>query len=443
MFEHSSVVPGSLVDVFGWHARPGALTRLTPPWLPVRTVAEAANLRDGTAILRLAGGPRWEARHRPGGFDPPHQFVDELSGSPLESALRWRHTHRFEPADATHTRVIDEVATRVPDAMLRRVFTYRHRQLADDLAAHRRAGAIAARPLRVAVTGSSGLVGTALSAFLTTGGHEVIRLVRRTPHGPGERRWEPLHPDHDLLDDVDAVVHLAGASIAGRFTAAHRRAVRDSRIGPTRRLAEVAARRGRSLTFVSASAIGYYGPDRGDELLTEDSERGEGFLADTVADWERAADPARATGLRVVHVRTGIVQARNGGTLRLMYPLFAAGLGGRLGAGTQWMSWIGIDDLLEVYYRALIDDTLRGPVNAVAPEPARNVDYTAMLGRVMRRPTVLPTPGLGPRLILGADGVRELVEASQRVVATRLAAAHHHYRHPRLEQVLRHQLGRF
>lgn len=443
MFEYSSVVSGSLADVFDWHARPGAIIRLMPPWQPVRVVSESANLRDGTAVLRLAGGLRWEARHRPGGFDPPRQFVDELDASAVHSVLRWRHAHRFEPVDPMHTRVIDEVSSRVPDAALRRMFVYRHRQLADDLAAHRRLGALASGPLRVAVTGSSGLVGTALTAFLTSGGHEVVRLVRRTPHGPGERHWEPQHPDPGLLDGVDAVVHLAGASIAGRFTAAHKRSIRDSRIGPTERLAKVAARTGHPVTFVSASAIGYYGADRGDELLTEDSAPGEGFLAETVVDWERAADPARDAGLRVVHVRTGIVQARNGGTLRLMYPLFAAGLGGRLGTGTQWMSWIGIDDLVEVYYRALVDDGLSGPVNAVAPEPVRNAAYTDALGDVMHRPTVLPTPGFGPRLVLGAEGVRELVQASQRVVPSRLAAAGHHYRHPRLEQVLGHQLGRF
>src|SRR5690606_33635096 len=204
--------------------------------------------------------------------------------------------------------------------------------------------------------------------------------------GPGERRWEPEYPAPDLLDGVDTVIHLAGASIAGRFTAQHRAAIRDSRIGPTRRLAELAGRAAGVRTFVSASAIGYYGPDRGDDLLTEADARGDGFLADVVADWEAATEPALAAGVRVVCVRTGIVQAARGGTLRVLRPLFSAGLGGPIGGGTQWLSWIGLDDLLDVYHRAAYDIRLTGPVNAVAPHPVRNSDYTAALAGVLRRP---------------------------------------------------------
>ena len=176
-------------------------------------------------------------------------------------------------------------------------------------------------------------------------------------------------------------------------------------------------------TFVSASAIGYYGFDRGDALLCEDSVRGDGFLADVVADWEAATAPAAEAGLRVVDVRTGIVQSARGGTLRLMRPLFAAGLGGRLGSGEQWLSWIGLDDLLDVYHRALYDARLTGPVNAVAPEPVRNADYTKALAGVLHRPAVVPVPSLGPRLLLGEQGARELAEANQRVVPTKLAGA--------------------
>ena len=270
----------------------------------------------------------------------------------------------------------------------------------------------------------------------------MIRLVRRPAHGESERQWEPARPAPDLLSGVDAVVHLAGTSIAGRFTDAHRRAIRDSRIEPTRGLAEAAARADDGpRTFVSASAIGIYGSDRGDALLCEESVRGDGFLADVVADWEAATSPAREAGLRVVTVRTGIVQSARGGTLRLMRPLFAAGLGGRLGSGRQWLSWIGLDDLLDVYYRALYDTRLTGAVIAVAPAPLRNADYTKSLAGVLHRPAVLPVPSLGPRLLLGRQGAQELAEANQRVVPTKLETLGHRFRHPSIDDALAHELG--
>jgi hypothetical protein len=237
------------------------------------------------------------------------------------------------------------------------------------------------------------------------------------------------------------VVHLAGASIAGRFTESHKEAVRDSRIGPTRRLAEVAAAGAFGGPFVSASAIGIYGFDRGDAVLREDSARGDGFLADVVADWEAATGPAAEAGLRVVNVRTGIVQSALGGTLRLFRPLFAVGLGGRVGSGCQWLSWIALDDLLDVYYRALYDVRLSGPLNAVAPAPVRNADYAKALAGVLHRPALVPVPSLGPRLLLGAQGSRELAEANQRVAPTKLEAVGHRFRHPGIEGALAHELG--
>jgi uncharacterized protein len=444
--EYGSVVEHPLTEVFAWHTRRGAMTRLVPPWQPMTVLTETESLADGRAVLGLPGGLRWVAQHEPAGFDPPHRFVDVLSSAgPMSWPVRivgwWRHTHEFSESD-TGTRVYDRVDTSIPAAALRSTFVYRHHQLADDLAAHRDAAQAGAQSLVVAVTGASGLVGTALTAFLCTGGHRVIRLVRREPRSTDERQWNPDHPAPDLLSGVDAVVHLAGASIAGRFTAAHKAAIRDSRIGPTRRLAEAAARtNGGPRTFVSASAIGYYGFDRGDALLCEESLPGQGFLADVVTDWEAATGPAADAGLRVVTVRTGIVQAAAGGTLKLMRPLFAAGLGGRLGSGRQWLSWIGLDDLLDVYYRALYDRRLAGPVNAVTPTPVRNADYTKALARVLHRPAVLPVPSLGPRLLLGAQGTRELAEADQRVIPAKLQALGHRFRHARLEDALAHQLG--
>jgi uncharacterized protein len=454
---YSSVVDAPIGEVFEWHARPGALTRLLPPWQPVRAGQETGSLRDGRAVLLLPGGVRWVAAHRPDGYDPPHQFVDELVSAGLSRVLSWRHTHTFsaegEAEAGNETRVTDNVETPVPEAALRQMFAYRHRELAGDLAAHHWARQHRSEPLTVAVTGASGLVGTALTALLTTGGHRVIKLVRHPAQGPDERQWQPDQPHPDLLAGVDAVVHLAGAGIAGRFTPTHKKAVRDSRVGPTRRLAELAAATSGSSatsggtsagpqTFISASGISCYGANRGDEILSEDSSPGDDFLAGVVTDWEAATAPAADAGLRVVQLRTGIVQSPKGGTLKLFYPLFEAGLGGRLGTGRQWLSWIGIDDLADVYLRALVDPALSGPVNAVAPDPVRNADYTRTLGRVLRRPTVIPVPGFGPRLLVGKEGVRELAEASQRVRPDALLAAGHSFRCPQLEPALRHLLGR-
>jgi uncharacterized protein len=270
-----------------------------------------------------------------------------------------------------------------------------------------------------------------------------VRLVRRQARGDDERRWDPMHPDPALLEGIDALVHLAGESIAGRFTPSHKRAVHDSRIEPTRRLCDLAAKTpsGPRIVVV-ASAIGYYGADRGDEILSEDSGPGDSFLANVVADWEAATRPAAERGIRVTNVRTGIVQSARGGTLRLFRPLFSLGLGGRISTGRQWVSWVDLDDLVDIYHRALFDADLSGPVNAVAPAPVRNSEYARTLARVLKRPALLPVPDLGPRLILGEEGSHELAQAGQNVRSEKLQQSGHHFRHADLEDSLRHQLGR-
>ncbi|WP_328325695.1 TIGR01777 family oxidoreductase [Kribbella sp. NBC_00382] len=437
----STVVRASRSEVFSWYQRPGAIVRLTPPWMPVHIKREATDLANGTAVLGFPLGLEWVARHS--GALPPSQFVDELDSTPLRWLVRWRHTHDFEVVTPDETRVIDRIDSNVPGVLLKSMLAYRYRQLADDLAAHDRAVAGGMRPMTVAMTGSHGTIGTPLAALLSTNGHRVIRLVRGNAAGPDERHWDVEKPDKGLLRGVDAVIHLAGASIAGRFTSAHLRAIRDSRIGPTTQLARLAAETPDGPgVFVCASAIGYYGPDRGDESLVESSARGDGLLASLVGDWERATEPAAAGGLRVVNIRTGLVQTPAGGILQLQYPLFAAGLGGPLGNGDQWQAWIGIDDLADIYHRCLYDAELAGPVNAVAPEPVRNNEYSATLARVLHRPALLRVPALGPRLILGKEGTEELALASQRVLPRRLTDLGHTFRHPDLESALRHLLGR-
>lgn len=442
----SVIVDEPVEDVFAWYSRPGAFNRLAAPWTPIELHTEAHSLSDGTAVLELPGGLRWVARHDKAAFLPGRRFVDEAVATGLRSAvsgvLPWRHIHEFEPVGDRGTRVRDTIETPVPGRFLAELIAYRHRQLTGDLAAHRRATDHGMNVSTVAITGATGLVGTALTAFLSTGGHRVIRLVRGEPKSLMERSWEPDSPDPAALEGVDSVIHLAGASIAGRFTERHKELIASSRIEPTRLLSRAAASAGVS-TFVSASAVGYYGKNRDDEALTETSPPPPtaDFLSDVVARWEQAALAGEGAGTRVVTVRTGIVQSPRGGTLKLLLPLFRAGLGGPLGSGTQWLPWIGIDDLVDIYHRCLWDRSLSGPVNAVAPGVVRNIDYTRALARAVHRPAVIPVPAFGPVLVLGREGAEELAMASQRVTPATLLDRQHVFRTQDIGPALGHLLG--
>lgn len=296
--------------------------------------------------------------------------------------------------------------------------------------------------MRVLVTGAGGLVGSALVPALAAAGHDVVRLVRRTPRRSDEFAWDPAGGalDERALEGIGAAVHLAGESIAaGRWTARRRAAIRASRVLSTRLLAAaLAARHRAAATLVCASGVGVYG-DRGDEILTEASAPGGGFLAGVVRDWEAAAEPARQAGARVVHLRFGMVLAREGGALVPLVRLFRFGLGGPLAGGRQWVSWIARDDLVSVIVRSLEDDRLQGPVNAVAPGPVPQQDFARALGRVLGRPSRLPTPGFAPRLVLG-EMARELLLFSQRAVPARLRECAYSFRHPDVEGALRHVL---
>ncbi|GGF43721.1 TIGR01777 family oxidoreductase [Williamsia phyllosphaerae] len=442
----SSVVDDSIDEVFAWHKRPGAFHRLSPGFAPMSLRSEATSIEDGKAILVLPGGLTWTASHQPDGFRPPNQFVDKLTSFPLRYVTPWTHTHNFDAVDADHTRVTDNVDTRVPGFALSSMFDFRHRQLADDIITQKWARSLQPTPLTIGMTGVSGTIGTALAALATTGGHRVVSLVRRAPVGDDERRWDPDNPAADLLDGLDVVIHLAGSSIAGRFTDAHVSRVRHSRVEPSHALARVAAAAaadGRGpRVFVGASAIGFYGADRGDEELTETSTPGDGVIADIVRDWESAYAPAAEAGLRVVTVRTGVVQASAGGMLKVLKPVFGAGLGGPIGDGTQWLSWIGLEDVCDVFYRAALDERLSGPVNAVSPEPVRNSEFTDTMGTVLHRPTVLRVPEFAPKLVLTESGAGSLALASQRVLPEALAGIGHDFRMPALADTLRHQCGR-
>lgn len=298
--------------------------------------------------------------------------------------------------------------------------------------------------MKVLISGSSGLIGSALAPFLSAQGHTITRLVRSAGNHENAVSWDPQAGtiDSTRLEGFDAVVHLAGESIAGgRWTAARKARIRDSRVEGTRLLATaLAGLERRPRVLVSASAMGYYG-DRGDEVLREDSPPGTGFLADACRAWEQAADPAREKGIRVVNLRTGLVLAGAGGALPKMLPPFKLGVGGVVGSGRQYWSWITLDDEVAAIHHVLVSESLEGPVNAVVPRAVTNREFTQSLGRVLSRPTLFPLPAFVARLALG-EMADELLLASQRLEPARLMASGYPYRFPDLEPALRHVLGR-
>jgi uncharacterized protein (TIGR01777 family) len=297
--------------------------------------------------------------------------------------------------------------------------------------------------MKVLVSGASGLIGSHLVADLDAAGHQVVRLTRSAAGlAEAEIHWDPDggRLDREALQGMDAVVHLAGENIAaGRWTPARKARIRDSRLRGTRLLCEaLAGLEHPPRVLVSASAVGYYG-DRGEERLTEESAAGEGFLPELCRAWEAATEPAARAGVRVVHARLGMVLSPRGGALAKMLPIFRLGLGGRLGGGRQYVSWIDIGDVVGAIVHALGDDSLRGPVNVVAPQAVTNAHLTKVLGRVLRRPTVLPAPAFALRLVLG-EMADALLLASARVEPRRLLAAGYAFRHPNLEECLRRLL---
>jgi uncharacterized protein (TIGR01777 family) len=296
--------------------------------------------------------------------------------------------------------------------------------------------------MNVLVTGAGGFIGTALAPVLERAGHRVLRAVRRPPARDGEVRWDPAtgRIGDGPPGGWEAVVHLAGASLAGRWSTAFKREATESRVGATRALCEALARTARlPRVLVVASAIGVYG-DRADEILDEDSPPGRGFLAGLAVSWEGACEAARTAGVRVVHLRFGLVLAPGGGALRRMLLPFRLGLGGPLGDGRQFWSWVTLGDAIAAARHALEHSEVGGPVNVVAPQPVRQREFAAALGRVLRRPAVLPVPAVALRLLLGEMG-GALLLASARVRPSRLAASGFAWRHPVVEPALREMLG--
>ena len=303
--------------------------------------------------------------------------------------------------------------------------------------------------MRILVTGATGLIGSVLVPTLVADGHTVTRLVRaparaELPAGVTDVLWNPAEGKVDgaQLEGHDGAVHLAGENVAERWSDEKKRRIRESRSKGTRLLSETLARLNRRpRVLVSASAIGFYGSHRGDEILTEESSPGTDFLAEVCREWEAAADPARDAGLRVVHLRIGIVLSREGGALAKLLTPFKMGVGGRVGSGAQYMSWVAIDDVVGIIQHALRDENLAGPVNVVAPHPVTNEEFTRTLGRVLGRPTLLPMPEFAVRLAFGEMG-EALLLGSERILPRRLEAAGYRFAYTELEPALRHVIAK-
>ena len=456
-FARTRELPVSAAEAFAWHGRPGALPRLTPPWEDVTVESASGGIGAGAeVVLRLNLGPasvRWRALHT------AHEDRGEGGGMFRDVQVSgpfafWEHTHDIAPlpGDPARSVLTDSVRYLPPGGALGKalgagfaekklaaMFAYRHAVTTEDLAAHAKFRDQPRR--RVLVSGAGGLIGSQLTAFLTGGGHEVVALSR-SPE-PGEVGWDPAAGEIDAaaLAGFDAVVHFAGESIQGRWTAAKKRRIRGSRVDGTRLLCEALAVLDEPPeALVCASAIGFYG-DRGGETLTEDSPPGDDFLADTCVAWEAACEPARAAGVRVAHARFGIVLSPGGGALGKQLPVFKLGGGGPVGGGDQWWSWVARDDAVGAVHHMLMDRSISGPLNVAAPGATTNAEFTRTLADVLNRPAVVPVPAFTVRAAFGEMG-EALLLTSARVKPAALTAAGYRFRRPDLEGALRHLLGR-
>jgi len=453
-FEMESEVGVSAEDLFAWHMRLGALARLSPPWQPVElmsaarppVVGDRVTLKLGTAPMRV----RWVASHTE--VEEGRGFEDTQIEGPFKS---WRHRHRFEPSGDSISVLRDTIDYELPlgiagDLMadgfvrqsLERTFSYRHATTQRDLGFHRRYTKHGKQ--RIAVTGPSGLIGSALCAFLSTGGHEVVPVVRRrVARSDRAARWAPEVGvlDPGKLEGLDAVVHLAGESIGdGRWTTAKKSRIRSSRLEGTRRLMRSLAELDRPPgTIICASAVGFYG-DCKEDPVDESRSAGDGFLASLCQEWEQVAMDEALPSARVVSARFGVVLSPKGGALAKMLPAFRWGGGGRIGDGRQFMSWIGIDDVVGSLTHLILTPGVSGPVNIVAPNPVRNSEFTRTLCRILRRPGVATMPAALARTLFG-EMADEALLVSTRVESARLASSGYEFFDPTLEPTLRRLLG--
>ena len=476
-------------EVFSWHTREGAFERINPPWQQFKVIERKGSIQsNGTIKIKMnIAGPintTWLVKHSD--YIEGKQFRDTQIKGIFTS---WRHTHLFKPVGQSSCILEDHIEYSLPGGAIARMITsplinkkldqmfdYRHRITREDLYLHAAVNKIRGnnRPMNIAISGSSGFIGSSLIPFLTTGSHKVIRLVRTTGstsdhdnYNDNNRnlnnvksiQWNPssAYLDASSLnyknDNIYAVINLAGENIFGRWTKEKKKRIFDSRVNTTKSLCKLLTSLDKPpKVLISASAIGYYG-DRGDEILTEESRSASShssssaspsidFLSNVCRNWEESTQIAKESGIRVVNMRIGTVLSSSGGILAKILPPFKMGLGGRIGNGNQYMSWIGIDDLLALIMYAIVDESISGPVNAVSPNPVTNSDFTKTLGKILSRPTIFSIPNFILKSILGKELANAAILSSSRVVPMRLLKIGYKFRFPSLESVLRHTLGK-
>lgn len=456
IFIKKTRIQAPIEDVFAWHERSGAIERLSPPWDNIRLISQSDGIRPGSEV-RLTISPLgplpiiWTARHTQ--YEKNRFFQDIQEKGPFS---KWIHTHRFVPDGDNACFLEDHIEYTLPfhpastmlfkerlKTRLDKIFTYRHNITAADIADHRK---YSLNPMNILVSGSHGSIASTLIPFLSTGGHRVFRLVRTLP--------EPTATDciycntvdgiidMKKLENIDAVIHLAGESISdGPWTAEKKKLILESRTRSTALLSEALAQMKKPPKFFAcASAIGYYG-NRGEKKLNESEPPGDEFISDVCKQWEASAAPAIKAGIRTVFLRIGIVLTPAGGALQKMLPIFKMGLGGKIGSGQQFMSWIGIDDVAGSFLHIMANTAIEGPVNIVSPNPLPNSAFTKTLGRVLSRPVCLKMPSSAINMLFDQMG-RETALSSARVIPEKLAASGYRFRHPDLESALSHVLGK-
>lgn len=454
IFRFASTFSSPLTETFAWHDRLGALERLNPPWSPIKLVFSDNSLKENsrvTVLVPIAGFlpfyTRWQIVHQT--YNPPYLFKDVLKKGPF---AKWEHNHKFSSISEDETFHEDQIEIQFPyeiitklggkkflSSELTRVFKYRHQITKTDLAVHKNVS-----PQRIAITGSSGFIGSALIPFLTTGGHNIVKVVRKPSANKNEAYWDQRNSSLEIakLENLSAFIHIAGEGIAdGKWTEGKKRAIKESRVNGTKTIVDRLLKlKNPPQCFISASAIGIY-KNSLDETYDESSETDNGFLAETCKEWEAASQKLTDRGIRVVNLRIGIVLSPNGGALKKMLIPFLFGMGGILGDGKQQMSWIALEDLIRIIYFCLNNDSISGPVNCTAPHPVSNYDFTKILGKVLNRPTGFPTPLWLLKLAYG-DMIDEVLLASQRVMPKKLSDFGFEFLYPELEDALRFCLGR-